>query len=70
MKCYLTRQYGSDNKVSKKICKLSLDNELLAVYDSITIAARENNTHNSSISNCCIGKKLTSGGYKWKYYDT
>ena len=69
MKCYQTRKYGIENKLAKKVCKLSLDGELIQIYDTITIAAKENNTHNSSITNCCLGNKLTSGGFKWKYFD-
>ena len=67
MNCYKSRKYGADNKLAQKVCKLSLDGKLLEVYDTITLAAKANNTHNASISNCCLGKKITSGGFKWKY---
>jgi hypothetical protein len=70
MNVYKTRKYGAANSVSKKVCKLSLDGNLITVYDSITEAVKDNKlTHNASISNCCRGIKLTAGGYKWCYQE-
>jgi hypothetical protein len=65
LKIQATRKYGADNIKSKKVCKLSLDDELLETYESMSEAAQKNNTYHSSISNCCSGKKKTSGGFKW-----
>ena len=65
LKIQATRKYGADNIKSKKVCKLSLDDKLLETYDSMSEAAQKNNTYHSSISNCCSGKKKTSGGFKW-----
>jgi hypothetical protein len=67
---YKTRKYGAANPISKKVCKLSLDGNLIKVYDSITEAVKDNKlTHNASISNCCRGIKITSGGFKWCYQE-
>ena len=57
LKIQATRKYGADNIKSKKVCKLSLDDELLETYDSMSEAAQKNNTYHSSISNCCSWKK-------------
>lgn len=43
-----------------------MNNELLATYDSIAEASRQTGICNSSISQCCNGKRRTSGGFVWK----
>ena len=62
-----TTQMQSTNRQVAKIDKNT--NEILAVYDSIALAARENNCDNSGISKVCNGKRNICGGFKWKYID-
>ena len=55
---------------TRRVAKLSIDGERLAVYSSISEAARENMIQKSSnISLVCQGKRNVCGGFKWKYID-
>lgn len=54
---------------SKWVIKLSLDNEILHFYQSISQAHRESGVDLSSISRCCLGKQSKAGNYIWKYAD-
>lgn len=42
-------------------------NEIIAVYETISAAERENPEANNHISHVCRGKRKTAGGYKWQY---
>ena len=59
--------YNMITKNSKKVAKLDNDNNELQIYDSISIAAKENNCDPSGISKVCNQKRNKCGGYKWKY---
>lgn len=68
----LKRTQESKNKVSRtngrKIYKLDrYTDELIAVYDSMSIAAIENDCNKQVIKSCCLGYKNTYKGYKWQY---
>jgi len=67
MKNKESRKSGSDNPLSKKVCKISLDSQLLSVHDSMNQAAKDNNTFHASISKCCSKpeKMYISGGFHW-----
>lgn len=55
---------------SRKVAKLDLNTgEVLAIYDTIALAARENNCDNSGISKVCRGTRNKAGGFGWKYID-
>ncbi len=60
----------NSNKVSghpvAKIDKYT--NEIIAVYESVSAAGKENPKANRQhISKVCKGKRKTAGGYKWQY---
>lgn len=57
--------------VPKKVYKIDRDTkEIICEYDSMTIAAKENNIKSmSKISDVCKGKAKTAGGYIWRYAD-
>lgn len=42
-------------------------NDIVVEYDSISIAAEQNNILKTSICNALKGWAKTAGGYKWKY---
>ena len=53
---------------SKKVAKIDKDtNKIICTYDTIALAARENNCDSSGISKVCRGIRNTTGGFKWKY---
>lgn len=52
---------------SKKVAKLDDEGNIIAIYDTLALASRENNCDNSSISKVCRGIRNKCGGYKWKY---
>lgn len=53
---------------SRKVAKIDKNtNEIIEIYDTIALAARENNCDNSGISKVCNGTRNSCGGFKWKY---
>lgn len=67
MKNKETRRSGSENPCSKRVCKLSMDGDLLGIYESMNMAAIENKTFHASISKCCSNpdRLFASGGFRW-----
>ena len=53
----------------KDVAQYSLNGELVAVYQSGAEAYRKTGVNSSEISLCCNGKRKTSGGYIWKFYN-
>lgn len=54
---------------SKKVAKLDKDQNILEIYDTLALAARENNCDSSGISKVCRGIRNKCGGYSWKYVE-
>lgn len=51
-----------------RIIQLSLDNKIVATYDSLSAAGRAmNKTQTKYIKECCEGVRSDMYGYKWKY---
>lgn len=50
---------------SKRVCQLSLDGELMRIWNS-QAEAEKYGFSSKQISACCVGKHLTHKGYKWK----
>jgi len=57
---------GGCNK--RKIIQLSLTNEYIAEYQSMSEAESQLNIKNTHISACCKRKRKTAGNFKWMYY--
>lgn len=53
----------------RKVVKCDMEGNEICVYDSLKVAAEENDTLYQCISACCRGKAAYSGAYKWKYAD-
>lgn len=51
----------------RKVIQYSVDGEFIALYNSVSKAAKATKSNASSIIRCCKGKQLTSGGFKWEY---
>lgn len=67
MKNHQSRKSGAENPRSKFVCKLSMDGELLATYESMNQAAHDNKTFHTSISKCCNDplQLFHAGGFRW-----
>ncbi len=52
---------------SKTIIQMDLEGNFIREWRNARIAAEFYNIHKSNIAKCCIGKKKTSAGFKWKY---
>ena len=68
---YGTKQERSkkNNNTNKQIVQLTLEGELVKIWDSIREANR-NGFNRSCISECCNNKRQrTHKGYKWMYYE-
>ena len=52
---------------SKQVAKMDKDGNILEIYATIALAARENNCDSSAISKTCRGLRNTCGGFYWKY---
>lgn len=57
-----------NNKLSKKVVQLDMNNNVIKIYPSAKQAARENNFSQGHISEVCRGEKKTHKGFKWEYY--
>lgn len=53
----------------KRIAQLTVDGEVVGVYDSLVEAERETGISKNNISRCLRGLFQKSGGYKWVYVD-
>lgn len=58
---------GKDNKYSMRVCQISPDSKLIKIWDSVRDAARDLGISGGSISNVCLGRKETAGGFVWVY---
>jgi group I intron endonuclease len=53
----------------KKVVQLTVNDEFIAVFPTITEGANRINGDASSITKCCKGKQKTAYGFKWMYED-
>lgn len=60
-----TTQIQSSSRKVNKIDKNT--NQILNTYDTLALAARENNCDSSGIAKVCRGTRKTCGGFKWSY---
>lgn len=58
---------GKGNWKSKTVYQYTLEGELVGIYDSSCIAAKETGSMQSKISLCCAGKRKKHNGYIWYY---
>lgn len=66
----LTKEYiESCNKKwnEKSVTQYSLSGKIICVFDNITEAELKIGVSHSHISDCCSGKRKTSGGFIWRY---
>lgn len=54
-------------RFSKAVLQLDLDDNIINRFSSASEAERYLNSKGSHISCCCLGKRKTAYGYRWKY---
>lgn len=54
---------------SKKVAKLDDNNNIIKIYPTLALAARENSCDSSGISKVCRKIRNRCGGFKWKYVE-
>lgn len=59
------RKIGKAN--SKSVIMYDKSMNKLKIFESASDAELKMNVSHSHISQCCTGKRLTAGGYKWKF---
>lgn len=60
-------QSNKVTKASRRVIKMDNSNNEIQIYDSIALAAIDNNCDASGISKVCKKKRNKCGGFKWKY---
>lgn len=65
----LDAKLGINNKMNKSVIKYDLKGTKIEEFFSLKEAERCTGIHNGNISNCCLGRYKTAGGYIWKYRD-
>jgi group I intron endonuclease len=58
---------GTLNPNLKKIVQLDKDGLLIKEWEGIIVASRELSIYAQNISECCLGKRKTAGGFVWKF---
>ena len=57
---------NTNGKKTKRVLQLSLDGELIKVWESTQECGR-NGFCQSSVVDCCLGKQKTHKGFRWEY---
>ena len=58
---------GINNKFSRKVGKYTLDDQLIEIFESISLASKAIGINEGQIQRVCAGVRKTAGGFKWKY---
>lgn len=64
---YEDRKTGVCNKINKAVFQFTIDDVFIDEFHSLNEAERGTNVYNTDIGKCCLGKRKTVGGFKWKY---
>ena len=59
---------GGDCKTARRVAQYTKDGQLVNIYGSVS-EAQASIGNNHHISDCCLGKVGTAGGFVWKYAD-
>lgn len=59
-------KFGSKNPASRAVLQIKCG-ETIACFGSMLEADRATGINFRNISNCCLGRRKTAGGYQWKY---
>lgn len=56
-----------NDKRNKSIIQYDSNNNFIAEYNSIADAVKYTNIKHCNISNCCLGRQMSAGGFKWNF---
>lgn len=62
-----SKLYFNPKKQRKKVIQYDLNNNFIKEWNSITEVNKELKINNTSIGQCCMGKRKTAGDFIWKY---
>lgn len=54
-------------KQNRKVLQMTLNDEPIQTFDSISAAARATNIQRTNINACCTGRDHQAGGFHWKH---
>ena len=57
-------------KISKPVLQYTKNGQFLAKFNSISESSRVTGIRHGNISNCCLGKNKSAGGYVWKFSES
>ena len=60
------RKSGINNKINTKVFQYSKKGIFIKTFESQSIASREVNVSPQLISECCLGREKSAGGFVWK----
>ena len=64
---YVQHTVNSGSYGKAPVFQMTLDNKIIAKYESMSDASRATGCRVSKISAVCRGIRKTTGGYKWRY---
>lgn len=56
-----------NKKGFKNVAQYDMVGNLISVYDSVASASRETGCYQGAISNNCIGRSKSAGGFQWRF---
>lgn len=65
---FKNKKYGKANPLSKQISQLTLSGQFIRRWDCMADIYRDTGINFRGVSLCCLGKKKTTGGFKWEFY--
>ena len=60
-------KFGAEHPNAKEIVQFTYDGQFISKWSCAKEAGRELEIERRNITNCCLGKRKSAGGYKWKY---
>src|SRR5207237_6498756 len=61
------KRFGSAHRQSKMIIQMDLQGNVISEIHGMKEAGRRTGIFFKCISDCCRGRSLTAGGFRWKY---
>jgi len=65
-----TGKFGSEHSRSKPVIQLDKTGNVLNRFENAREAQSKTGASYKHISSCCLGKRMSTGGYHWKFDET